>query len=107
VHLNLPRGNPELAASVVKLADADLLKDVGDAAVGVIDDYLTPGADESIFTEPDYIRTNDLNAFLKSDKLGKNDEFSRNLKLQLGLAKRLYRRRVKMDEVKAALADAE
>lgn len=107
VHLNRPRSNPELAAAVVKLADAGLLKDVGDAAVGVIDDYLTYGAEDSIFTEPDYVRTNDLNAFLKSDKLGKSDEFSPNLKLQLGLAKRLYRRQLELDEVKAALTDAE
>lgn len=104
VHLNLPRANSDLDSAVIKLAEAGILKEVGDAAVGVIDDYLTPNAEDSIFNEPDYTRTNDLNAFLKAEKLGKSDEFSRNLKLHAALAKKIFRRQVKMGEVRASLA---
>jgi hypothetical protein len=65
---------------------------VGDAAVQVIDDYITNGAEDSIYLEPEYKKANDLNAFLKSEKLGKSDDFSPNLRTQLSMAKRIFRR---------------
>ncbi len=41
------------------------------SAVDAIDEYLTPGAEDSVFTEPSYLETNDLNAYLKSGELGR------------------------------------
>ena len=42
--------------------------------MGVIDDYLVSGGEDTIYLEPEYRKTNDLNAFLKSEKLGKTDD---------------------------------
>jgi hypothetical protein len=45
-----------------------------DGALEVIDSYLTPGSDDSAHREPEYIHNGgDLNAFLKSERLGKSD----------------------------------
>jgi hypothetical protein len=44
-----------------------------DCALEVIDSYLTQGADESVYREPEYVNGGDLNAFLKWEKLGKSD----------------------------------
>jgi hypothetical protein len=92
IHRNISRTNINLVKAVQALADADLLRHVGDAAVQVIDDYMTNGAEDSIYLEPEFQKTNDLNAFLKSEKLGKSDEFSPNLRTQLSMAKRIFRR---------------
>ncbi len=47
-----------------------------DFAVKVVDDYLTEGKKETVFLEPVFkqVFNNDLNGFLKSEQLGKNDE---------------------------------
>ena len=92
IFLNKTRSNIDLVKAVKALADSDMLQCVGDAAVQVIDDYMTNGAEDSIYSEPEFQKTNDLNAFLKSEKLGKNDEFSPNLRTQLSMAKRIFRR---------------
>jgi hypothetical protein len=73
--------------------------------VQVIDDYLTNGADDSIFSEPDFQKTGDHNAFLKSERLGKSDEFSPGLRTQLALAKRIFRRSEAASAVNAVLAE--
>lgn len=86
------------------LADADLLQHMGDAAVQVIDEYLTPGAEDSIFLEPEFQKTSDLNAFLKSERLGKSDEFSPGLRTHLALAKRIFKRGGHLAAINTALA---
>jgi hypothetical protein len=103
IHSERERSNPAVSVAIAKLADAGLLKEIGDAAVQVIDDYLTIGGEESIFTEPDFQKTQDLNAFLKSEKLGKGDEVSPNLRIQLALAKKLFRRTAQIAAMKQAL----
>ena len=105
VHIGKARSNPNATAAVVTLADADLLAHFGTAAVGVIDDYLTDGAEDSIFIEPAF--THDLNAFLKSERLAKSDEFSPNLRTQLALARKDFRRREHVGAITDALADLE
>lgn len=97
--------NATVSSAIAKLADADLMATIGDAAVQVIDDYLTAGAEDSIFTEPEFQKTRDLNAFLKSEKLGKGDQFSPNLRTQLALAKKLFRRTAPIERMLQALAD--
>lgn len=104
VHMKIGRSNPEVTDAVLKLSEADLLGHFGDAAVGVVDEYLTDGTDDSIFLEPEFQKTRDLNAFLKSEKLGKSDDFSPNLKTQLALAKRLLRKSEAVSDITAALS---
>lgn len=47
-----------------------------DNAIEVLDSYMTEGSDQSVYREPSYRSDfrNDLNAFLKSEQLGKSDE---------------------------------
>jgi len=66
-----------------------------DAAIEVVDSYLTQGLDETVFMEPAYREklNNDLNAFLKWDKLGKSDEYTPRLRMQLAMIKNLLGRK--------------
>lgn len=107
LHLNIDRSNTAVVAAVNKLAKADTLRHFGDAAVQVIDEYLTRGADDSIFVEPEFEKTGDLNAFLKSEKLGKSDEFSPGLRTQLALARRVFRKTPGAGEVTSVLVDTD
>ncbi len=94
----------DLVKAVQALAHAGLLEHYGDAAVDVIDDYLVQGGDDTIYLEPEYKKTNALNAFLKSEKLGKTDEFSPNLRTQISLAKKIFRKGEYFVNVKTVLA---
>lgn len=47
----------------------DALQGLLDAAIDVVDEYLTPEHDDSLFKEPEF--TGDLNTFLKNNRLGK------------------------------------
>lgn len=106
LHVGVDRTNALIVKSVLALAEAGLLHHVGDAAVQLIDDYLTNGADDSIFLEPDFQKTQDLNAFLKSEKLGKGDDFSPNLKANLSLSKRILRRSPESQAINNAILAA-
>ena len=92
--------------AIAKLHSADLLKHVGDAAVELIDDYLTTGNEDSLFLEPEFLKMQDLNAFLKSEKLGKGEDFSPRLRTQLSMAKRLFRRNAPIAEMKSVVSTA-
>jgi hypothetical protein len=96
----------DLVKAVQALARADLLGHFGDVAVAVIDDYLVPGGEDTIYLEPEFRKTNDLNAFLKSEKLGKVDDFSPNLRTQISLAKRIFRRGPYLEDVNKILTAA-
>jgi hypothetical protein len=104
VHIGKSRANADVTVAVIRLAEAGLLNHFGEAAVQVIDDYLTDGAEDSIFSEPEFQKTRDLNAFLKAEKLAKSDEFSPNLRTQLSLQKRIFRKSTPAPQVKAALS---
>ena len=96
----------DLVKAVRSLANADLLVHFGNAAVGVVDDYLVSGGEDTIYLEPEYRKTNDLNAFLKSEKLGKTDDFSPNLRTQISLAKKDFRRGSYLADVNSILESA-
>lgn len=96
----------DLVKAVRSLANADLLVHFGNAAVGVVDDYLVSGGEDTIYLEPEYRKTNDLNAFLKSEKLGKTDDFSPNLRTQISLAKKDFRRGSYLVDVNSILESA-
>ncbi len=93
-----------ISAAIVKLYNATLLQHFGDAAIELIDEYLTVGNEDSLFQEPEFRRNQDLNAFLKSERLGKGEDFSPRLRAQIAMAKRLFRRNPSIDSIKAAVA---
>jgi hypothetical protein len=96
----------DLVKAVRALANANLLLHFGNAAVGVVDDYLVPGGEDTIYLEPEYRKTNDLNAFLKSEKLGKTDDFSPNLRTQISLGKKDFRKGSYLEDVTVILEGA-
>lgn len=98
----LPYTNSAIANSIIRLQEADLLQQVGDSAVELIDEYLTVGNEDSLFQEPEFVRMQDLNAFLKSEKLGKGDDFAPHLRTQLALAKKMFRKNHSVEQMKVA-----
>ncbi|NEJ64896.1 AIPR family protein [Rhizobium ruizarguesonis] len=106
IHVHIERSNALIVQAVLALAEADLLHHVGNAAVQLIDDYLTDGAEDSIFSEPEFQKTRDLNAFLKSEKLAKSDDFSPNLRSNLALSKKILRRSQETKDINAAIVRA-
>ena len=60
-----------------------------DAAIEFVDSYLTEGTDNSAFEEPAFRNTfnNDLNGFLKWDKLGKSDDSCPRFRTQINVIK--------------------
>lgn len=94
-----PFSNKEVTRALLKLFDSD---DSGaartsllDAAVDLIDSYLTQGTEECIFDEPAYtgVFNNDLNGFLKWEKLGKSEADSPRLRTLLAVTKQSMGRR--------------
>jgi hypothetical protein len=85
-----------IAKAVVCLDQSGDLKQIGDAAIQMIDDYLTKSNEDSLFTEPEFVKSQDLNSFLKSEKLGKTEEYSPKLKLQMAMAKKVFRKSADM-----------
>ena len=106
INASLGYGHAEIANAIIKLKNAGFLAEFGDAAVQVIDDYLTDGNEDSLFSEPEFLKNKDLNSFLKSEKLGKGEEFSPKLRTQMAIAKRIFRRTASVTEIKGVLADS-
>lgn len=79
-----------ITKALLTLFEKNLLKEIADSAISVVDDYLTSGNEDSLFTEPTY--NNDLNAYLKWDKLAKGDQFTPKLKMQIVFQKKLIRK---------------
>ena len=74
--------------------ESQVRKALLDQAIYLIDEYLTQGAEDSIFTEDGYLNKygGDLNAFLKSEQFGKSDASSPKLRLLLNTYKRAMKR---------------
>lgn len=92
-----------ISSAIFKLHEAGLLRYFGDAAVQLIDDYLTNGNEDCLFMEPEFQKMQDLNAFLKSEKLGKGDEFSPRLRTQIVMTKKIFRKSAPVQEIKVVL----
>jgi hypothetical protein len=58
------------------------------AALDVVDEYLTPGAEDCIFNEPAYMNNQNLITFLKSEKLGKTVESSPRYRALIAVSRR-------------------
>lgn len=104
---NLDYSLTSISSAVAKLHEAGHLKHFGDAAIQLIDDYLTNGNEDCLFMEPEFQKMQDLNAFLKSEKLGKGDEFSPRLRTQIAMTKKIFRKSAPVDNMKAAIACAD
>lgn len=65
-----------------------------DAAVEIIDTYLTQASDDSVFKEPAYLSAfnADLNGFLKWERLGKSEADTPRLRAALAMGKQLMGR---------------
>lgn len=79
--INLKPRPKDLTRALLELftsSNQAAIKELLNTAINVIDEYLTPGKDDSVFVEPEFIRTfnNDLNGYLKAEKLGKSEDFS-------------------------------
>lgn len=62
-------------------------------SIDVVDEYLTPGTEDSVFNEPSFLSyNNDLNGYLKWDKIGKSDEYTPRLRSLLALTTLTMRR---------------
>lgn len=84
-----------ISSSVIKVFtdfESEAAKQLADAALNVIDDYLTRGNEDSVFTEPKF--NEDLNNFLKWEKLGKGTENTPKLINLISFTKRDMRRSV-------------
>ncbi|HRD65985.1 MAG TPA: AIPR family protein [Candidatus Competibacter sp.] len=92
-----------ISTAISRLHIGGYLEHFGDAAVQLIDDYLTQGNEDSLFLEPEFLKMLDLNAFLKSEKLGKGDEFSPRLRTQIAMTKKIFRRNAPTQQMKAAI----
>ncbi|WHZ18315.1 MAG: hypothetical protein OJF55_000464 [Rhodanobacteraceae bacterium] len=104
INSQLSYGHRDISLAIQKLQKGGYLGDIGDAAVQVVDDYLTDGNEDSLFLEPEFQKMKDLNAFLKSERLGKTDEFSPRLRTQIALAKKLFRKSAPLDKMRGAVA---
>jgi len=73
-----PHGLKELTEAVIKIfkVETETSKNLINIALNVIDNYLADGTQDLLFTEPEFIRTKDLNNFLKWEKLGKGRDFT-------------------------------
>jgi hypothetical protein len=96
-----------ISAAIAKLHDSDQLRNFGDSAVQLIDDYLTNGNEDCLFSEPEFQKMQDLNAFLKSEKLGKGDEFSPKLRTQIAMTKKIFRKTAPVAAMKAIIAETQ
>jgi hypothetical protein len=65
-----------------------------DTAIQLIDEYMTPGNDESVHNEPEYIKRNlrNVNDYIQWEDLGKNKESSPKLLGLLDIHKRTMKR---------------
>ncbi|HEV7252016.1 MAG TPA: AIPR family protein [Mesorhizobium sp.] len=94
---SLSTDQSSLSSSMIKVMNApDAKAALLDQAIEVIDSYLTQGSDDSIFLEPSYLNTfnSDLNAFLKSEQIGKSDTATPRLRQNLAVNKNVMGRSV-------------
>jgi hypothetical protein len=92
-----------ISSAIAKLNASGHLKLFGDAAVQLVDDYLTKGNEDCLFMEPEFQKMQDLNAFLKSERLGKGDEYSPRLRTQITMTKKIFRKSAPVEDMKAVI----
>ena len=94
IRANRSHSNPELTKALLSLdreENQEALEALLYAAIEVIDEYMSRESDDSVFKEPEF--QDDVFRFLKSDRLGRNDDFAPFLKSLVSEHKRLFGRR--------------
>jgi hypothetical protein len=91
---NRPKDITVAMLSLFQLEHADALHQLLHHSIEVIDEYLTEGTDDSVFSEPSFRQdyNGDLNSFLKSEQLGKTEEFTPQFRSLLAGTKRIMGR---------------
>ena len=95
IHSGIELNPINISSSVIKVftnLESEAAKQLSEAALNVIDDYLTRGNEDSVFTEPKF--NEDLNNFLKWEKLGKGTENTPKLSNLIAFTKRDMRRSI-------------
>ena len=59
-----------------------------EASLSLIEEYMTDGKDESIFTEPDFSKYKEIKDFFKLEAVGKTENYRKLLNIQIGIMKR-------------------
>ena len=79
------------------MQDGEARNSLISTATEVVDNYLTQGDEDSVFTEPTYLNTfnANLNTFMKWEKLGRSDADTPRLKSQLAVMKRYMAKEIK------------
>lgn len=103
INNHLDYSNSSISGAIAKLNATGYLKQFGDAGVQLIDDYLTNGNEDCLFLEPEFQKMQDLNAFLKSERLGKGDEYSPRLRTQIAMTKKIFRKSAPLEAMKAVV----
>ena len=101
----MPYSYAEISTTIAELQDAGLFKDIGKLGVDLIDDYLLQGSEDSLFVEPGFQNTHEVRLFLMSERLGKDEQYSPGLKMQLALAKRSFRRSPTAESIRSVLGN--
>ncbi len=93
----------DVSRAIVRLHQAGLLQALGKFSIDLIDDYFQKGSEGCIDDEPGYQNVREVRAFLMSERLGRDDQYSPGLKAQLNYARRDFRRSQVAEQIKAAL----
>ena len=90
-----PHSTGELTKALILLdgeENRDSLQGLLDSAIEVIDEYLNRESDDSVYKEPEF--QDDVFRFLKSEHLGRKEDFAPLFKSLLSEHKRLFGRRI-------------
>ena len=94
IRANRTHPNGELTKALLILTqekNQDALQALLNSAIEVVDEYLNRESDDSVYKEPEF--QDDVFRFLKSDRLGRNEDFAALFKSLLSAHKRLFGRR--------------
>ncbi|HRI66521.1 MAG TPA: AIPR family protein [Polyangium sp.] len=91
-------GPKDLTRALLKLFESQnesALRVLLDTALEVVDEYMTPGQEDSVYEEPAFKNTfnNDLGGYLKSEQMGKSESSSPRLRSLLQSYKRTMNRK--------------
>ena len=95
IRANRTHSNADLTKALLTLAregNQDALEGLLHAAIEVIDEYMNRESSDSIYREPEF--QDDVFRFLKSDRLGRSEDFAPLLKSLVSEHKRLFGRPV-------------
>lgn len=79
-----------ITKSVISIFEnhADLKRELIENVLELIEEYMTQGKDECIFTEPDFSKYKEIKDFFKLEKVGKTEIYKNLLQIQIRTMKR-------------------